>query len=59
MPLVGEREFFFLAFWFFNFLDFFFILNEECKQEIQTNIPMISSKSKPMQHVPKNSNEQT
>ena len=37
----------------------FFILNEECKQEIQTNIPMISSKSKPMQHVPKNSNEQT
>jgi hypothetical protein len=38
MPLVGQRKF-------FGFLFLFFILNEECKQEIQTNIPMISSKS--------------
>ena len=51
MPLVGQRKF-------FGFLFLFFILNEESKQEIQTNIPMISSKSKPIQHVPKNSNEQ-
>ena len=38
---------------------FFFFLSEKCKQKIQTNIPMISSESKPKQHVPKNSNEQT
>ena len=52
MPLVGQREFFF-----FGFLIFF--LNEKCKQEIQTNIPMMSLQSKPNQHVLKNSNEQT
>jgi hypothetical protein len=44
MPLVGKRK---------------KILNEKCKHEIQTNIPMISSESKPKQHIPKNSNEQT
>ena len=56
MPLVGQREFFF----FFGFLIFliFFFLNEKCKQEIQTNIPMMSLQLKP-KHVPKNSNEQT
>ena len=55
MPLVGEREFFF----FFGFFIFYFLLNEKLKQEIQTNIPMMSLQSKPKQHVPKNSNEQT
>ena len=44
MPLVGKRKKF---------------LNENCKHEIQANIPMISSESKPKQHIPKNSNEQT
>ena len=53
MTLVGERDFFFLAFLYFVF----FI--EKCKQEIQTNIPMMSLQSKPKQHVLKNSNEQT
>ena len=53
MPLVGEREFFSLSFLFFIFL----FLNEKCKQEIQTNIPMMSLQSKPKQDVPKNSNE--
>ena len=42
----------FLAFWFFFF-------KEKHKQEIQTNIPMMSLQSKPKQHVPKNSNGQT
>ena len=55
MPLVGEREFFSLSFLFFIFL----FLNEKCKQEIQTNIPMMSLQSKPKQDVHKNSNEQT